>query len=62
VTANSEPEVSEITDFTTASELKRFISKAEDVLNDWKLTNTSFICFLTTRSSLWASRSKYTED
>ncbi|KAF6362063.1 RAB3 GTPase activating protein catalytic subunit 1 [Rhinolophus ferrumequinum] len=37
--ADSEPEseVFEITDFTTASEWERFISKVEEVLNDWKL-------------------------
>uniref|UniRef100_A0A8D0L343 Rab3 GTPase-activating protein catalytic subunit n=1 Tax=Sphenodon punctatus TaxID=8508 RepID=A0A8D0L343_SPHPU len=32
-----ESEVFEITDFTTASEWERFISKVEEVLNDWKL-------------------------
>ncbi|NWV59056.1 RB3GP protein, partial [Malurus elegans] len=32
-----ESEVFEITDFTTASEWERFISKIEEVLNDWKL-------------------------
>ncbi|TRZ02365.1 hypothetical protein DNTS_019010 [Danionella cerebrum] len=37
--ADSDPEseVFEITDFTTASEWERFISKIEEVLNDWKL-------------------------
>ena len=36
---NSEPEskVLEITDFTTASEWERFISKVEEILNAWKL-------------------------
>ncbi|XP_042611116.1 rab3 GTPase-activating protein catalytic subunit isoform X2 [Cyprinus carpio] len=32
-----ESEVFEITDFTTASEWERFISRVEEVLNDWKL-------------------------
>ena len=31
----------EITDFTTASEWERFISKVEEVLNDWKLIGPS---------------------
>ncbi|XP_059822242.1 rab3 GTPase-activating protein catalytic subunit [Hypanus sabinus] len=37
--ADSDPEsdVFEITDFTTASEWERFMSKIEEVLNDWKL-------------------------
>ncbi|XP_068439010.1 rab3 GTPase-activating protein catalytic subunit isoform X3 [Clinocottus analis] len=37
--ADSDPEseVFEITDFTTASEWERFVSKVEEVLNDWKL-------------------------
>ncbi|XP_065108539.1 rab3 GTPase-activating protein catalytic subunit isoform X1 [Paramisgurnus dabryanus] len=37
--ADSDPEceVFEITDFTTASEWERFISRVEEVLNDWKL-------------------------
>ncbi|XP_037768778.1 rab3 GTPase-activating protein catalytic subunit isoform X2 [Chelonia mydas] len=41
--ADSEPEseVFEITDFTTASEWERFISKVEEVLNDWKLIGIS---------------------
>uniref|UniRef100_A0A8C6Y4T9 Rab3 GTPase-activating protein catalytic subunit n=1 Tax=Naja naja TaxID=35670 RepID=A0A8C6Y4T9_NAJNA len=41
--ADSEPEseVFEITDFTTASEWERFISRVEEVLNDWKLINVS---------------------
>ncbi|KAM6071107.1 rab3 GTPase-activating protein catalytic subunit isoform 1-T1 [Chlamydotis macqueenii] len=41
--ADSEPEseVFEITDFTTASEWERFISKIEEVLNDWKLIGIS---------------------
>ncbi|XP_058050021.1 rab3 GTPase-activating protein catalytic subunit isoform X2 [Ahaetulla prasina] len=41
--ADSEPEseVFEITDFTTASEWERFISRVEEVLNDWKLINIS---------------------
>ncbi|XP_042711522.2 rab3 GTPase-activating protein catalytic subunit isoform X3 [Chrysemys picta bellii] len=41
--ADSEPEseVFEITDFTTASEWERFISKVEEVLNDWKLIGVS---------------------
>ncbi|XP_029331730.1 rab3 GTPase-activating protein catalytic subunit isoform X1 [Mus caroli] len=41
--ADSEPEseVFEITDFTTASEWERFISKVEEVLNDWKLIGHS---------------------
>ena len=40
---DSEPqfEVFEITDFTTASEWERFISKVEEVLNDWKLIEHS---------------------
>uniref|UniRef100_A0A673XL08 Rab3 GTPase-activating protein catalytic subunit n=1 Tax=Salmo trutta TaxID=8032 RepID=A0A673XL08_SALTR len=32
-----ESEVFEITDFTTASEWERFVSRVEEVLNDWKL-------------------------
>uniref|UniRef100_A0A8C5NTI0 Rab3 GTPase-activating protein catalytic subunit n=1 Tax=Junco hyemalis TaxID=40217 RepID=A0A8C5NTI0_JUNHY len=36
-----ESEVFEITDFTTASEWERFISKIEEVLNDWKLIGVS---------------------
>ncbi|KAM8858128.1 rab3 GTPase-activating protein catalytic subunit [Synchiropus picturatus] len=36
-----ELEVFEITDFTTASEWERFVSRVEEVLNDWKLTGTS---------------------
>ncbi|NXI72865.1 RB3GP protein, partial [Anseranas semipalmata] len=36
-----ESEVFEITDFTTASEWERFISKIEEVLNDWKLIGIS---------------------
>ncbi|KAM4697609.1 rab3 GTPase-activating protein catalytic subunit isoform 2-T2 [Rhinophrynus dorsalis] len=41
--ADSDPEseVFEITDFTTASEWERFISKVEEVLNDWKLIGDS---------------------
>nr|XP_033801626.1 rab3 GTPase-activating protein catalytic subunit [Geotrypetes seraphini] len=41
--ADSDPEseVFEITDFTTASEWERFISKVEEVLNDWKLIGKS---------------------
>uniref|UniRef100_A0A5F4VTE3 Rab3 GTPase-activating protein catalytic subunit n=1 Tax=Callithrix jacchus TaxID=9483 RepID=A0A5F4VTE3_CALJA len=41
--ADTEPEseVFEITDFTTASEWERFISKVEEVLNDWKLIGNS---------------------
>ncbi|XP_061464911.1 rab3 GTPase-activating protein catalytic subunit isoform X2 [Rhineura floridana] len=41
--ADSEPEseVFEITDFTTASEWERFISRVEEVLNDWKLIGIS---------------------
>ncbi|XP_073401637.1 rab3 GTPase-activating protein catalytic subunit isoform X1 [Dendrobates tinctorius] len=41
--ADSDPEseVFEITDFTTASEWERFISKVEEVLNDWKLIGVS---------------------
>uniref|UniRef100_A0A672L5D2 Rab3 GTPase-activating protein catalytic subunit n=1 Tax=Sinocyclocheilus grahami TaxID=75366 RepID=A0A672L5D2_SINGR len=37
--ADSDPEseVFEITDFTTASEWERFISRLEELLNDWKL-------------------------
>ncbi|KAM3591695.1 uncharacterized protein V6R79_005896 [Siganus canaliculatus] len=36
-----ESEVFEITDFTTASEWERFVSKVEEVLNDWKLIGNS---------------------
>ncbi|XP_021092638.1 rab3 GTPase-activating protein catalytic subunit isoform X4 [Heterocephalus glaber] len=41
--ADSEPEseVFEMTDFTTASEWERFISRVEEVLNDWKLIGNS---------------------
>ncbi|XP_053269260.1 LOW QUALITY PROTEIN: rab3 GTPase-activating protein catalytic subunit [Pleuronectes platessa] len=41
--ADSEPEseVFEITDFTTASEWERFVSRVEEVLNDWKLIGNS---------------------
>ncbi|XP_053522830.1 rab3 GTPase-activating protein catalytic subunit isoform X2 [Artibeus jamaicensis] len=40
---DSEPEseVFELTDFTTASEWERFISRVEEVLNDWKLIGNS---------------------
>ncbi|XP_037136517.1 rab3 GTPase-activating protein catalytic subunit isoform X5 [Syngnathus acus] len=37
----SESEVFEITDFTTASEWERFVSRVEEVLNEWKLTGNS---------------------
>ncbi|KAL1267284.1 hypothetical protein QQF64_032647 [Cirrhinus molitorella] len=42
--ADSDPEseVFEITDFTTASEWERFISRVEEVLNDWKLIGSRF--------------------
>uniref|UniRef100_A0A3B3CJN1 Rab3 GTPase-activating protein catalytic subunit n=1 Tax=Oryzias melastigma TaxID=30732 RepID=A0A3B3CJN1_ORYME len=36
-----EADVFEITDFTTASEWERFVSRVEEVLNDWKLTESS---------------------
>ncbi|XP_051938960.1 rab3 GTPase-activating protein catalytic subunit [Hippocampus zosterae] len=36
-----ESEVFEITDFTTASEWERFVSRVEEVLNEWKLTGNS---------------------
>ncbi|XP_070847256.1 rab3 GTPase-activating protein catalytic subunit isoform X1 [Chaetodon trifascialis] len=36
-----ESEVFEITDFTTASEWERFVSRVEEVLNDWKLIGNS---------------------
>uniref|UniRef100_A0A3Q3AZ99 Rab3 GTPase-activating protein catalytic subunit n=1 Tax=Kryptolebias marmoratus TaxID=37003 RepID=A0A3Q3AZ99_KRYMA len=36
-----ESEVFEITDFTTASEWERFVSRVEEVLTDWKLTESS---------------------
>ncbi|XP_069791286.1 rab3 GTPase-activating protein catalytic subunit isoform X2 [Narcine bancroftii] len=41
--ADSDPEseVFEITDFTTASEWERFVSKIEEVLNDWKLIGSA---------------------
>ncbi|XP_048835815.1 rab3 GTPase-activating protein catalytic subunit isoform X1 [Brienomyrus brachyistius] len=41
--ADSDPEseVFEITDFTTASEWERFISRVEETLNDWKLIGSS---------------------
>ncbi|ELK27231.1 Rab3 GTPase-activating protein catalytic subunit [Myotis davidii] len=41
--ADSEPEseVFELTDFTTASEWERFISRVEEILNDWKLIGNS---------------------
>ncbi|XP_068610477.1 rab3 GTPase-activating protein catalytic subunit [Brachionichthys hirsutus] len=41
--ADSDPEsdVFEITDFTTASEWERFVSRVEEVLNDWKLTGNA---------------------
>ncbi|XP_054860728.1 rab3 GTPase-activating protein catalytic subunit isoform X2 [Amphiprion ocellaris] len=38
---SDESEVFEITDFTTASEWERFVSRVEEVLNDWKLTGNS---------------------
>ncbi|XP_068507840.1 rab3 GTPase-activating protein catalytic subunit isoform X5 [Syngnathus scovelli] len=37
----SESEVFEITDFTTASEWERFVSRVEEVLNEWNLTGNS---------------------
>ncbi|XP_042363424.1 rab3 GTPase-activating protein catalytic subunit [Plectropomus leopardus] len=41
--ADSDPEseVFEITDFTTASEWERFVSRVEELLNDWKLMGNS---------------------
>ncbi|XP_053352311.1 rab3 GTPase-activating protein catalytic subunit [Clarias gariepinus] len=41
--ADSDPEceVFEITDFTTASEWERFVSRVEEVLNDWKLISSN---------------------
>ncbi|XP_032358737.1 rab3 GTPase-activating protein catalytic subunit isoform X2 [Etheostoma spectabile] len=41
--ADSDPEseVFEITDFTTASDWERFVSRVEEVLNDWKLIGNS---------------------
>ncbi|AWP17112.1 putative rab3 GTPase-activating protein catalytic subunit [Scophthalmus maximus] len=39
--SDPESEVFEITDFTTASEWERFVSKVEEVLNDWKLIGNS---------------------
>ncbi|XP_037547652.1 rab3 GTPase-activating protein catalytic subunit [Nematolebias whitei] len=36
-----ESEVFEITDFTTASEWERFVSRVEEVLTDWRLTENS---------------------
>ncbi|XP_064182780.1 rab3 GTPase-activating protein catalytic subunit [Anguilla rostrata] len=41
--ADSDPEseVFEITDFTTASEWERFVTRVEEVLNDWKLIGSS---------------------
>ncbi|XP_047232919.1 rab3 GTPase-activating protein catalytic subunit [Girardinichthys multiradiatus] len=34
-----ESEVFEITDFTTASEWERFVSRVEEIINEWKLTD-----------------------
>uniref|UniRef100_A0A3P9L0P4 Rab3 GTPase-activating protein catalytic subunit n=1 Tax=Oryzias latipes TaxID=8090 RepID=A0A3P9L0P4_ORYLA len=39
--SDHEADVFEITDFTTASEWERFVSRVEEVLNDWKLTDSS---------------------
>ncbi|XP_062861672.1 rab3 GTPase-activating protein catalytic subunit [Trichomycterus rosablanca] len=41
--ADSDPEceVFEITDFTTASEWERFVSRVEETLNDWKLIGSN---------------------
>ncbi|XP_039643316.1 rab3 GTPase-activating protein catalytic subunit isoform X2 [Perca fluviatilis] len=41
--ADSDPEseVFEITDFTTASDWERFVSRVEEVLNEWKLIGNS---------------------
>nr|XP_046232614.1 rab3 GTPase-activating protein catalytic subunit isoform X1 [Scatophagus argus] len=39
--SDPESEVFEITDFTTASEWERFVSRVEEVLNDWKLIGNS---------------------
>ncbi|XP_078135846.1 rab3 GTPase-activating protein catalytic subunit isoform X1 [Sander vitreus] len=41
--ADSDPEseVFEITDFTTASDWERFVSRVEEVINDWKLIGNS---------------------
>ncbi|XP_024140903.1 rab3 GTPase-activating protein catalytic subunit [Oryzias melastigma] len=39
--SDHEADVFEITDFTTASEWERFVSRVEEVLNDWKLTESS---------------------
>ena len=41
VDSECKSEVFEITDFTTALEWERFISKVEEVLNDWKLIRHS---------------------
>ncbi|XP_013395929.1 rab3 GTPase-activating protein catalytic subunit-like [Lingula anatina] len=37
--ADEEPEVFEITDFTTASEWERFIARIEELIHEWKLTS-----------------------
>ncbi|XP_077584476.1 rab3 GTPase-activating protein catalytic subunit [Stigmatopora nigra] len=39
--SDSDSEVFEITDFTTASEWERFVSRVEEVLNEWKLIGNS---------------------
>uniref|UniRef100_A0A8C6LHZ2 Rab3 GTPase-activating protein catalytic subunit n=1 Tax=Nothobranchius furzeri TaxID=105023 RepID=A0A8C6LHZ2_NOTFU len=43
-----ESEVFEITDFTTASEWERFVSRVEEVLTGWKLTAEKVIwsCYI----------------
>nr|XP_061799403.1 rab3 GTPase-activating protein catalytic subunit-like [Nerophis lumbriciformis] len=38
---DSDSEVFEITDFTTASDWERFVSRVEEVLNEWKLSGNS---------------------
>jgi hypothetical protein len=40
--SDPESEVFEISGFTTALEWKRFISKVEEILNDWKLIAPSW--------------------
>uniref|UniRef100_A0A674PD64 Rab3 GTPase-activating protein catalytic subunit n=1 Tax=Takifugu rubripes TaxID=31033 RepID=A0A674PD64_TAKRU len=39
--SDTESEVFEITDFTTASDWERFVSRVEEVLNEWKLIGNS---------------------
>uniref|UniRef100_A0A8C9YBA7 Rab3 GTPase-activating protein catalytic subunit n=1 Tax=Sander lucioperca TaxID=283035 RepID=A0A8C9YBA7_SANLU len=58
--ADSDPEseVFEITDFTTASDWERFVSRVEEVLNDWKLIGNSSRHLGEYTSGTWEEKSQ----